>query len=135
MPRPPRTKPPPGRSQAAAKRVQASLERKPGEVAAEVLLDAERDDPERVKHSVALVDGAKTQLDLVAADATGGLSSDTRKPIDTAPTTCSNAHRLCRHDDRYFATGWPIPPGSSTGCPGMWSTAGAFVRPSNTLTG
>ena len=94
MPRPPRSKPPPGRPRSVAKRVWASLERKPGEVAAEVRLDAERDDSKRVKHWVALVDRAKTPLNLVAADTTAGLSSDTRKSVDTAPTTCSNARRL-----------------------------------------
>ena len=47
----------------------ASLEREPGEVVAEALLEAERHDPERVKHWVVLVDGAETQLDLVEAGA------------------------------------------------------------------
>ena len=52
-----------------AKRVWASLEREPGEVIAEAMLEAERHDPERAKHWVVLVDGAETQLDLVEAGA------------------------------------------------------------------
>ena len=52
-----------------AKRVWASLEREPGEVIVEAMLEAERHDPERVKHWVVLVDGAETQLDLVEASA------------------------------------------------------------------
>ena len=51
------------------KRVWASLEREPGAVVAEAMLEAERHDPERVKRWVVLVDGAETQLDLVEAGA------------------------------------------------------------------
>ena len=57
------------RPRPVAKRVWASLEREPGEVVAEAMLEAERHDPERVKHWVVLVDGAETQLDLVEAGA------------------------------------------------------------------
>ena len=52
-----------------AKRVWASLDREPWEVVAEATLEAERHDPEHVKHWVVLVDGAETQLDLVEAGA------------------------------------------------------------------
>jgi len=55
------------RPRPVAKRVWASLEREPWEVVAEATLEAERHDPEHVKHWVVLVDGAKTQLDLVEA--------------------------------------------------------------------
>ena len=51
------------------KRVWASLEREPGAVVAEAMLEAERHDPERVKRWVVLIDGAETQLDLVEAGA------------------------------------------------------------------
>ena len=57
------------RPRPVAKRVWASLEREPGEVVAEAMLEAERHDPERAKHWVVLVDGAETQLDLVEAGA------------------------------------------------------------------
>ena len=57
------------RPRPVAKRVWASLERDPGEVIAEAMLEAERHDPERVKRWVVLVDGAETQLDLVEAGA------------------------------------------------------------------
>ena len=57
------------RPRPVAKRVWASLEREPVEVVAEATLEAERHDPEHVKHWVALVDGAETQLDLVEASA------------------------------------------------------------------
>ncbi len=53
------------RPRPVAKRVWASLEREPVEVIAEAFLEADRHDPERVKHWVVLVDGAETQLDLV----------------------------------------------------------------------
>ena len=64
-----RAKTPAVRPRPVAKRVWASLEREPGEVVAEALLEAERHDPERVKRWVVLVDGAETQLDLVEAGA------------------------------------------------------------------
>ena len=48
-----------------AKRVWASVEREPLDVVAEATLEAEHRDPEHVKHWVALVDGAETQLVLV----------------------------------------------------------------------
>ena len=64
-----RAKAPAVRPRPVAKRVWASLEREPGEVVAEALLEAERHDPDRVKHWVVLVDGAETQLDLVEAGA------------------------------------------------------------------
>ena len=57
------------RPRPVAKRVWASLEREPAEVVAEALLEAERHDPERVKHWVVLVDGDERQLDLVEAAA------------------------------------------------------------------
>ena len=69
MPRPPGAKTPLVRPRPVAKRVWASLEREPWEVVAEATLEAERQDPEHVKHWVALVDGAETQLDLVEASA------------------------------------------------------------------
>ena len=69
MPRPPGAKPRVVRPRPVAKRVWASLEREPWEVVAEATLEAERQDPEHVKHWVALVDGAETQLDLVEASA------------------------------------------------------------------
>ena len=62
-------KTPPVRPRPVAKRVWASLEREPGEVIVEAMLEAERHDPERVKRWVVLVDGAETQLDLVEAGA------------------------------------------------------------------
>ncbi|MDE2972767.1 MAG: DUF4338 domain-containing protein, partial [Acidobacteriota bacterium] len=62
-------KPPAVRPRPVAKRVWASLEREPGEVIVEAMLEAERHDPERVKRWVVLVDGAETQLDLVEAGA------------------------------------------------------------------
>ena len=69
MPRPPGAKPRVVRPRPVAKRVWASLEREPGEVVAEAMLEAERHDPEHVKRWVVLVDGAETQLDLVEAGA------------------------------------------------------------------
>ena len=57
------------RPRPVAKRVWASLEREPGEVVTEALLEAERHDPERAKRWVVLVDGAESQLDLVEAGA------------------------------------------------------------------
>lgn len=69
MPRQPGAKPPRVRPRPQAKRVWASLEREPWEVVAEATLEAERQDPEHVKHWVVLVDGAETQLDLVEAGA------------------------------------------------------------------
>ena len=57
------------RPRPVAKRVWASLEHEPAEVIAEAMLEAERHDPERVKHWVVLVDGAETQLDLVEVGA------------------------------------------------------------------
>ena len=57
------------RPRPVAKRVWASLEHEPAEVVAEAMLEAERHDPERVKHWVVLVDGAETQLDLVEVGA------------------------------------------------------------------
>ena len=57
------------RPRPVAKRVWASLEREPAEVLAEALLEAERHDPEHVKHWVVLVDGDERQLDLVEAAA------------------------------------------------------------------
>ena len=57
------------RPRPVAKRVWASLEREPGEVIVEAMLEAERHDPGRVKRWVVLVDGAETQLDLVEAGA------------------------------------------------------------------
>ena len=57
------------RPRPVAKRVWASLEREPGEMVAEALLEAHRRDPERVKRWVVLVDGAETQLDLVEVGA------------------------------------------------------------------
>ena len=64
-----KAKTPAVRPRPVAKRVWASLEREPGEVTTEALLEAERHDPERVKRWVVLVDGAETQLDLVEAGA------------------------------------------------------------------
>ena len=64
-----KAKTPAVRPRPVAKRVWASLEREPGEVIVEAMLEAERHDPERVKHWVVLVDGAETQLDLVEASA------------------------------------------------------------------
>ena len=69
MPRQPGAKPPRVRPRPKAKRVWASLQREPWEVVAEATLEAERHDPEHVKHWVVLVDGAETQLDLVEAGA------------------------------------------------------------------
>ena len=74
MPRQPvakseKNKTPAVRPRPVAKRLWASLEREPGEVTVEAMLEAERHDPERVKHCVVLVDGAETQLDLVEARA------------------------------------------------------------------
>ena len=69
MPRPPGAKPRVARPRPVAIRVWASLEREPVEVVAEATLEAERQNPEHVKHWVALVDGAETQLDLVEAGA------------------------------------------------------------------
>ena len=69
MPRQPGAKPPLVRPRPVAKRVWASLQREPWEVVAEATLEAERQDPEHVKHWVVLVDGAETQLDLVEAGA------------------------------------------------------------------
>ena len=69
MPRQPGAKPPLVRPRPKAKRVWASLEREPWEVVAEATLEAERHDPEHVKHWVVLVDGAETQLNLVEAGA------------------------------------------------------------------
>ena len=69
MPRQPGAKPPLVRPRPKAKRVWASLEREPWEVIAEATLEAERQDPEHVKHWVVLVDGAETQLNLVEAGA------------------------------------------------------------------
>ena len=69
MPRPPGAKTRVVRPRPVAKRVWASLEREPWEVVAEATLEAERQDPGHVKHWVALVDGAVTQLDLVEASA------------------------------------------------------------------
>ena len=57
------------RPRPVAKRVWASLEREPGEVVTEALLEAERHDPERAKRRVVLVDGAESQLDLVKGGA------------------------------------------------------------------
>ena len=173
MPRPPGAKTPLVRPRPVAKRVWASLEREPWEVVAEATLEAERQDPEHVKHWVALVDGAETQLDLVEASAAAygvdvtvildiihvveyvwkaahvfhregspelecwvwtrvrsilegkapkvaaamrraatvaGLSSDTRKPVDTcADYLLKYAPYL--HYDRYLAAGYPIATG------------------------
>ncbi len=174
MPRPPVAKPRAAvRPRPVAKRVWASLEREPWEVVAEATLEAERHDPEHVKHWVALVDGAETQLDLVEAGAAAhdvdvtvildiihvveyvwqaahvfhregspelecwvwtrvrsildgkarkvaaamrraatvaGLSSDTRKPVDTcADYLLKYASYL--HYDRYLAAGYPIATG------------------------
>ena len=53
------------RPRPVAKRVWASVEREPLDVVAEATLEAEHRDPEHVKHWVALVDGAETQLVLV----------------------------------------------------------------------
>ena len=53
------------RPRPVAKRVWASVEREPLDVVAEATLEAEHRDPEHVKHWVALVDGAETQLALV----------------------------------------------------------------------
>ena len=64
-----KAKTPAARPRPVAKRVWASLEREPGEVIVEAMLEAERHDPERVKRWVVLVDGAETQLDLVEAGA------------------------------------------------------------------
>ena len=166
-------KAPPVRPRPVAKRVWASLEREPGEVIVEAMLEAERHDPERVKRWVVLVDGAETQLDLVEAGAAesgvevtvvldiihvveyvwkaarvfhpegspelshwawtrvrsilegkatrvaasmrraatvAGLSTDTRKPVDTcADYLLKYAPYL--HYDRYLAAGYPIATG------------------------
>ena len=163
----------PVRPRPVAKRVWASLEREPGEVIVEAMLEAERHDPERVKRWVVLVDGAETQLDLVEAGAAefgvevtvvldiihvveyvwkaahvfhpegspelshwawtrvrsilegkatrvassmrraatvAGLSSATRKPVDTcADYLLKYAPYL--HYDRYLAAGYPIATG------------------------
>ena len=64
-----KAKTPAVRPRPVAKRVWASLEREPGEVIVEAMLEAERHDPGRVKRWVVLVDGAETQLDLVEAGA------------------------------------------------------------------
>ena len=69
MPRPPGAKTRVVRPRPVAKRVWASLEREPWEVVAEATLEAERQDPEQVNRWGALVDGAETQLDLVATSA------------------------------------------------------------------
>ena len=161
------------RPRPVAKRVWASLERDPGEVIVEAMLEAERHDPEGVKRWVVLVDGAETQLDLVEAGAAesgvevtvildiihvveyvwkaahvfhpegspelshwawtrvrsilegkatrvaasmrraatvAGLSTDTRKPVDTcADYLLKYAPYL--HYDRYLAAGYPIATG------------------------
>ena len=161
------------RPRPVAKRVWASLEREPAEVIAEAMLEAERHDPERVKHWVVLVDGAETQLDLVEAGAAefgvevtvildiihvveyvwkaahvfhregspelshwawtrvrsilegkstrvaasmrraatvAGLSSDTRKPVDTCADYLLKYAPYLLYD-RYLAAGYPIATG------------------------